>query len=147
MKWYPFTVYDEYKVAGPQPYLPVKITHPDDVNTSIIVKGLIDTGALISKFPFKYAEQIALEFKNGNIVSGLTAGGEVQAYSCNCGVKLLDMNEKGQILPEKVLVKLPSEQFVFGQCTPIALLGVNDCLKDFILTVNYPKQVFSIQRP
>lgn len=141
---YPFTVSDEYKTAGLQPYLPVRIIHPDDVNTNIIVKGLIDTGALISKFPVRYAKQIVLEFKNGNLVSGLTAGGEAQAYYCNCGVEVLDMDENGQILPTKVLAVLSNKQFVFGRCAPVALLGVNDFLKDYKLTVNYPNRYFTI---
>ena len=66
MRWYPFSIHPDFKRAELQPYLPIKIIHPEDANSYVIVGALVDTGAFSTKIPMKWAERIGLDVENGN---------------------------------------------------------------------------------
>lgn len=146
MRWYPFSIHPDFKRAELQPYLPIKIIHPEDANSYVIVGALVDTGAFSTKIPMKWAERIGLDVENGNHISGDTAGGEIEGLLCKCKIQVLDLSEKGKILSENILVELIGDRFVFGKCTPIPLLGVKEFLKDLLLTVDYPNKKFSLEK-
>jgi hypothetical protein len=145
MKWYPFSVHSEYKPGGLQPHLPIKIIHPEDSNTYVVVHALIDTGASISKIPAKYADRISIDYNNGEVASGVTADGEGKGHWCKCRIQVLDMDETGNELPDIILSELGMKgSCVFGECAPIPLLGVADFLKNYVVTVDYPNKRFSL---
>ena len=146
MKWYSFSTHPHYKIGGLQPYLHIRIIHPDDGDTSIILGALIDTGAVCSKIPVKWAEYINLDYKKGIPVFGSTAGGDAQGYLCKCRVQVLDMNEECEPLPNQILTELEDE-VAFGPCVDIPLLGVRDFLKNYKITIDYPNKKFSLGSP
>lgn len=147
MTWYPFSIHPDYKMGQFQPYLPIKIIQSEIPENSVIAGALVDTGSLSTKIVSKYADYINLDYKSGDLVSNQAVGGSIQGYLCKCRVQVLDMNEKGEALPESVLMELTEEKIDFGECFPVCLLGVRDFLRHLKLKIDYPKKRFSIERP
>ncbi len=139
IKNYPFILKEEVGAGGPRPYLPVKLTNPE-TGEFIIIWGLIDTGASRCILPNKYAKQIGID-----ITKGIPQGGQVNGYVCPCYVEVMGIDKEGNIDDENIVFKMPNREFFFSDQYTFALLGVNDFLKDSILTIDYPKQTCSVK--
>lgn len=50
-------------------------------------------------------------------------------------------------ISRKLLYSIPDTPADFLHNLPIVLLGINNLLSRFILTINYPKKFFSIKSP
>jgi hypothetical protein len=144
---YPFTKRKEYEqwLSKKAPYLPVRLTNPI-TNASIIFWGLIDNGASSCILPQRHAENIGIVIEEGIPISGPTAAGECTGSLCSCCLEILAIDSCGEANNAQTVITLPKGQFVFSLCAPIPLLGVKEFLKDYILTIDYPRQVFSIYK-
>jgi len=128
---YPFSVIRPGDIA--RPYLPVTIINPS-TNMQIKVYALIDTGADECAFPASFAPILGHNLQAGQPKKISTGNGITIAYSHIT----------------RIVIEGFSTQDVLVDFMPnlnIPLLGVKSFLSNFILTVDYPNKVFSLQLP
>jgi predicted aspartyl protease len=128
---YPFSVIRPGDIA--RPYLPVTIINPT-TNMQIKVYALIDTGADECAFPASFAPILGHNLQAGQPKKISTGNGITIAYSHIT----------------RIVIEGFSTQDVLVDFMPnlnIPLLGVKSFLSNFILTVDYPNKVFSLQLP
>ena len=133
---YPFVSFvDEggNAVRPPSTYLPVRITNPH-ASLSAVVYALIDTGADQCAFPESLAVELGHDFRGDGVLAESTLGvsGDTQVFMHTFDVAIL--------VPDRSAV-FASFQNILVSCVPTeipALLGVNDCLNQFVLTIDYP---------
>lgn len=129
---YPFSVIRPGDM--PRPYLPVTIINPA-TNMQIRVYALIDTtGADECALPASFAPILGHNLQAGQPKKISTGNGITIAYSHIT----------------RILVEEFSTQDVLVDFMPnlnIPLLGARSFLSNFVLTVDYPNKVFSLQLP
>jgi hypothetical protein len=108
--------------------------------------GLIDTGADECCMPSCYADFVGHNLTAGTVKKVNTGNGLTTAYGHTCTVEILDTNLLFQG-KEKVVYTIERTLIDFMPDLHCALLGVGSFLSRFILTVDYPKGVFSIRKP
>ena len=131
MKNVPFRKLGPLDVA--RPWLPVTVINPH-TNIKLPVLGLIDTGADECAFPAQLAVILGHNLKNGFIKEIGTGNGKTVAYSHTIRLEI-----DGFLFPEVLIDFLPNLH--------VPLLGARSFLSNFILTVDYPRQVFSLATP
>lgn len=112
-------------------WLPVTIINPTS-HKSIKVFGLIDTGADECALPALYASQLGHNLQLGKEREINTGNGVTIAYSHTVSVKTFDFSTKDTLIDFMPNLHVP-------------LLGVRSFLKHFVLTVDYPRQIFSLK--
>ena len=128
---YPFSVVRPGDLA--RPYLPVTIINPD-TQKRVKVYALIDTEADECAFPASFAPLLGHNLQAGRLKRISTGNGITAAYSHNT----------------RILIEGFSTQEVLVDFMPnlnIPLLGVKSFLGKFILVVDYPQKVFSLNLP
>jgi len=128
---YPFSVIRPGDLA--RPYLPVTIINPDS-QKKVKVYALIDTGADECAFPASFAPLLGHNLQAGRLKRISTGNGITTAYSHTT----------------RILIEGFSTQDVLVDFMPnlnIPLLGVKSFLDNFILGVDYPQRVFSLNLP
>ncbi|MEE8399587.1 MAG: hypothetical protein V3S89_11325, partial [Desulfobacterales bacterium] len=124
-----------------RPMLPIKITNPETAD-SLISYGLIDTGADECAMPAALAPVLGHNLTEGFIKNIMTGNGVTQAYRHTTRIEILDYSDASTVLytiDDTLVDYMPNLQ-------PI-LLGANNFLSRFVLTVNYPDGTFSIREP
>ena len=114
----------------PRPYLPTVFLNPH-TKKKIKVYALIDTGADECALPAGYASLIGHNLESGKVKQIGTGNGPTNAYSHTMCIHVND-HEINDVLFD----------FMPNLSTP--LLGVKNFLTYFILTIDYPKQQFSL---
>lgn len=112
-------------------WLPVTITNPE-TGKSIKVFGLIDTGADECALPALYAARLGHNLQAGKEKEINTGNGMTLAYSHTVSIKAFNFSTKDTLIDFMPNLYVP-------------LLGVKSFLSHFILAVNYPRQVFSLE--
>jgi len=128
---YPFSVIRPGDLA--RPYLPVTIINPD-TQKHVKVYALIDTGADECAFPASFAPLLGHNLQAGRLKRISTGNGITTAYSHTTRILIEGFST------QDVLVDFMSN-------LNIPLLGVKSFLGNFILGVDYPKKVFSLNLP
>ncbi len=128
-----------------RPMLWIRITNPD-AKLAIIALAIVDTGADECVFPAKVAAKLGHNLKAVPPKPIKTASGTTNAYSHACRVDILEMLPNG-MFGSKVYYTIPTMPIDFVQGCDAFLLGVGNFLSKFILTIDYPRQVFSIRKP
>lgn len=141
---YPFTPISPLPSDTPRPYLWVKIINPHK-NLFITISALVDTGADICLFPSDAATVLGHNLRSG--VPGMHVagvGGEVSTFKHTLNIEVLNTLKDG-FAGNKVLYRMSNVLLHFSTTnnSPF-LLGSLDFLNKFILTVDYPKQQFSL---
>ncbi|GBE06711.1 hypothetical protein BMS3Abin10_02368 [bacterium BMS3Abin10] len=126
----------------PRPWLQVTITNPH-TGKKLSSFGLIDTGADECTVPAFMAWELGHNLARGVKKEIGTAGGKAIAYTHTTSIKIRDARQKGN----DVVYIIPDTPIDFAEGLDCVLLGVNLFLDNFILTVDYPKQVFSLHKP
>lgn len=126
----PFTRFGSQDV--PRPWLPVTIINPD-TNQKVKVYGLIDTGADECAFPANFAVLLGHNLQGGYPKEISTENGITLAYSHT--VKI----EVANFVTQDILID-------FMPNLHIPLLGVKSFLSNFLLTIDYPGQTFSLKK-
>ena len=112
-------------------WLPVTIFTPPK-NKSIRIFGLIDTGAGECALPAAYAARLGHNLRAGQKKEIHTGNGVTIAYSHTVTVKIFDFpawKAKIDFIPN----------------LGVTLLGVKNFLGRFRLTIDFPRQVFSLE--
>ena len=115
-----------------RPWLPVTLKNPH-TGQAISVYGLIDTGADECAIPAQYALLIGHNLQAGTPKIIDTGNGPTTAYA-----HTLSFETHG-IKIENVLID-------FMPNLSVVLFGVKSFLSNFILTINYPEKVFSLEK-
>lgn len=128
---YPFSITRPGDIA--RPYLPVTIINPD-THRQIRVFGLIDTGADECAFPASFAPILGHNLQAGQQRRISTGNGLTIAYGHTTQIKI-----EGFTTQDILVDFLPNLN--------IPLLGVRSFLSNFILTIDYPNKIFSLNLP
>ena len=117
-----------------RPYLPIRLVNPD-TGKGVNLVAQIDTGADECAFGADYATIIGHNLHAGEIRDVGTANGATCAYSHTISIEL--------VMPG---IKYKTNNVVvdFIPSVNIALIGVRSFLCNFVLTVDYPRQCFSL---
>lgn len=73
-------------------------------------------------------------------------GGDVEVYMHTFSIDILFSDPGGRIDPGKTAIKIPKGRFAVVPDLHITILG-EDFLKDYVLTIDYPGQRFSLKKP
>lgn len=125
---YPFTALRPGQ--RPRPFLPVTIENPA-TGKRVWTLALIDTGADECALPASLAGRLGHTLERGAAKTVATAGGEIVAH-----------RHTARIAVEGLVTLEATVDFIPSLGTP--LLGVNSFLSGLILTVDYPRQMFSL---
>ncbi len=129
----------------PRPWLFVRIKNP---NTGRFLNtiGLVDTGADECCLPASYAELLGHNLTAGTKKTVNTGNGSTIAYGHTCTIDIFDtlLLLSGT---EKVAHTIPKTVIDFMPNLHCVLLGVKTFLSNFRISIDYPKQLFSIRRP
>jgi len=128
-----------------RPWLFIRVKNPD-TDRSFPTIGLVDTGADECCMPSSYADFLGHNLTAGTAKKINTGNGLTTAYGHTCIVEILDTNLLFQG-EEKIVCTIEETLIDFMSNLHCALLGVATFLNQFILTIDYPKQVFSLRKP
>lgn len=116
--------------------LPLRISNPA-TGSFLHVYGLIDTGADACLFPAKLATDLGHALRGNGVKSSVTMGieqAQATTYKHTFKIELLAPDLK------TVVWKSKSIQIDCMESNPPVLLGVDEFLNHFVLTVDYPKK-------
>lgn len=123
---------------SPHPYIPIRITNPH-TGKSCNAYGLVDTGADACFVPGWLAKQVGHDLAKGvNPSNIMTGNGEAAAAQHTMRIEAKDRTGASLFVVDNALIQVMPNLNVI-------LLGVSMFLEHFLLTVNYPKQTFSIE--
>jgi predicted aspartyl protease len=129
----------------PRPWLFVRIKNPD-TGRFVYTIGLIDTGADECCLPASYSELLGHNLTAGTAKTVNTGNGSTTAYGHTCTIDIFNT----RLLlsgTEKIAHTIPRTVIDFMPNLHCVLLGVKTFLSRFKLTINYPRQLFSIRKP
>lgn len=115
----------------PRPWLPVTVVNPH-TNQKIKLYGLLDTGADECALPAQYAVLLGHNLQEGYPKEINTGNGKTLAYSHTVKIEI------SNFAIQDTLIDFMPNLFV-------PLLGVKSFLSNFILTIDYPNQTFSLR--
>lgn len=116
-----------------RPYLPVTVLNPD-TNKQVKIFALIDTGADECALPASFAAMLGHSLQAGSPKKISTGNGITTAYGHTTRITI-----EGFTTQDVVIDFMPNLN--------IPLLGVKSFLSNFILTLDYPKKMFSLTLP
>ena len=140
---YPFQAQGTF--SEPKPILPIKITNPHN-DFVFFSWGLIDTGADSTAIPGWIAKKLGHDIKSGKLSDCIAGGGLIRIYEHTCCIDILSMDKNGRVDDNNMAITIPDGRIGVLEHLPFVLLGVNDFLRNYVLTIDYPKQVFSIRQ-
>lgn len=123
----------------------IRVTNPH-TNTKVVIQAIVDTGADSCAFPVDIAEQLGHNLESVPAKLVFTASGPTEAFAHTSRVDILEMRPDG-LAGDKVLHTIDDTPIDFIRGCEDFLLGVQDFLDDFVLTIDYPRQCFSIHKP
>ncbi|MBF0532848.1 MAG: retroviral-like aspartic protease family protein [Candidatus Omnitrophica bacterium] len=125
----PFTKLSPSDIA--RPWLQVAIFNPH-AQKEITVLGLIDTGADECALPAGYANILGHNLQTGKSKEIRTGNGVTTAYAHTNQLRINDF-----VIQETLIDFMPN--------LSIPLLGTRNFLSNFVLTIDYPKKIFSLE--
>ncbi len=123
-----------------RPLLNLWLTNPEN-QFARPATGLIDTGADRCAIPAWLARELGHEITNTQYEECNTASGITRAYKHTFTIDIFDIENKTKLL-EVHQIKIDVVEGLQQ-----VLIGVDDFLAEYILTICYPDHFFSIQSP
>lgn len=114
----------------PRPWLKIVLSNPG-TGKSMKTYGIIDTGADECALPAHYAPILGHDLQAGKLTEISTGNGVTMAYSHTVSFSIDGFEVKNVLIDFMPNLSVP-------------LLGVKSFLSNFILTVDYPNQEFSL---
>lgn len=121
-----------------RPILNIRIINPHTGN-SVRTYGLIDTGADECSIPAGLAQVLDHNLQAGTTKPVSTGNGQTVAYSHTTKFEIFHP------LTDILLYTLPDTPIDFLPNLHVVLLGVNNFMSNFKLTIDYPRRTFSLQ--
>ena len=128
----------------PRPMLWIRVTNPA-TKLGIIALAIVDTGADDCVFPAQAAIQLGHKLKMGTRKIVKTAGGQSYAFAHTSRVDILETLPDG-MFGSKVLYTIRDTPVDFVEDCGAFLLGRGKFLNKLILTIDGPRQRFSIRK-
>jgi len=143
---YPFI--DINGTGKPKPALPVKLINPAN-GFDHFTWALIDTGADSTVIPEFIAKKLYHDIKHRQVKTDICFGISRPAttYYHTFRLRVLGLNQKKEVLYNKVPIKINSRLFSVISGLHTMVLGEDDFLKRYILKINYPKKTLSLRLP
>jgi hypothetical protein len=142
---YPFVDIDGN--GKPKPALPVKLINPAN-GFDRTTWALIDTGADNIIIPGYIARYLYHDIRHKSVkttdCSGI--GGDTTAYYHTFQLNFLGCDKKGKV-SDNAVIRINPRQFAVVDEFNTMVLGEDDFLKKYILTINYPRKTFSLRLP
>lgn len=129
----------------PKPILPIIVKNPHN-NTHLETLGLIDTGADSTIIPKHMAEFLGHNTEKGLMHECQTGGGAASYYEHTFTIDIVAIDQKAMVDYDNVVMTISEKCFGVLPELKIVLLGVNDFLSQYVLTINYPKEIFSLRQ-
>jgi len=123
----------------------IRVVNPH-TQLAVVIQGIVDTGADSCAFPAEVAEQLGHNLESVPPKTVFTASGSTESFAHTSRVEVLEMRADG-LHGDKVLYTINDTLIDFIRGCDDFLLGAANFLKDFVLTINYPQQCFSIRKP
>ena len=123
---------------GVSPYLPIRIINPSN-GKAVRTHGLVDTGASSCAFPGHIAALLGHDLTKGKKQNANSAGGTAESYAHTTTIEIYDFQDNRLFVVNKVTVGYMPK-------LSVNLLGVENFLAGFQLTVDYPGKRFSIRQ-
>jgi len=131
--------------APARPMLWVRVVNPD-TNLAIIALAIVDTGADDCAFPADVATKLGHKLDSVPARKTNTAGGQTKVYAHTSRIDILETLPDG-MFGNKVLYTIRDAPVDFVEGCSAFLLGRGKFLSKFVLTVDGPRQRFSIRKP
>ena len=143
---YPFTTISSDK-SLPMLWIRIFNSHGNSASDLLAIDTLaiIDTGADDCAFPAPFAVLLGHDLESVPPKPIITAGGTTTAYPHTSRIDIYDM--KPSTKGAKVLYTIPDTPIDFTIGCEAFLLGRKNFLNRFVLTIDYPQQLFSVRFP
>jgi len=146
---YPFGIPEGFRLK--KPALPIILYNPandpaDEFEYRTI--ALIDTGADITIIPEYIAKALNHNIRHPDVetIYSWGIGGDTKVYLHTFSMDVLYVDAHGTI-GDKVVIQIPPTKFHVVAGLGTVVLGENDFLNKYILSIHYPKQIFSVKNP
>lgn len=130
-------------LARPQLY--VRVSSIDGAKRTEPLLAKVDTGADYCIFPLDIAKELKFEINEDVRKPLKTAGQPTWSYPHKVMLEILRTEEDGFYGSQAF--RIPKLTVYFAEESSQFLLGTKGFLDQFILTVDYPKQEFSLRSP
>ena len=127
-----------------RPWLCVRIKNPA-TGKFLYTIGLIDTGADECCLPALYAELLGHNLSAGSAKTVNTGNDPATAFGHTCSIDIFDTHLMFSGT-EKIVHTVPQTIIDFMPNLHCVLLGVKMFLNNFKLSIDYPKQLFSLHK-
>lgn len=128
-----------------RPMLWIRVLNPG-TKFGVYALALVDTGADDCVFPATVAIRLGHNLRSVAAKEIITASGTAYVYAHTTKIEILGIQPNG--LPNNnILYTIPDTPIDFIQGGDNFLLGTRNFLSRFVLTIDYPRQVFSIRNP
>jgi hypothetical protein len=106
----------------------------------IRTNGLVDTGASECAIPAVFSNMLGHNFNAGILKHNSTGNGMAECYGHTSTIIIYHPQQPNN----KILYTINNVIIDCMPNLPVVLLGVNGFLSNFILSIDYPKRIFSI---
>ncbi len=138
---FPFTCLQQGTI--PRPMLPVCIVNPH-TGKGFRTWALVDTGADECALPAMYAQTLGHTLDAGSTKQISTGNGETVAYAHTTRVDIYALDGGGNV--GQCVYSIPDTPIDFMPNLHCVLLGVRNFLANFKLCIDYPSNIFSINK-
>lgn len=121
-----------------RPILQIRIINPH-TKKNYRTYGIIDTGADECAIPASYASLLGHNLQAGQIKRIRTGNGETVAYAHTTKFEIFHP------ISQKLVYTIENTPIDFLPNLHVVLLGVNSFLSKFILKIDYPRRIFSLE--
>lgn len=107
---------------------------------------MVDTGADNSVIPGFLAEKLYHDVDHESVRRGRSTGigGQVDIYYHSFRICILGLDNRGTVT-EDIAIKIHKREYAVVPELRVMLLGVSDFLTKYVLSINYPKKLFSVR--
>jgi predicted aspartyl protease len=145
------SVFEEYRFITiepghcPRPMLPLRISNPR-TGDEITVWGIVDTGADGCAFPGRITDALEIDLQAGVKRLIGTGNGLTEAYAHLVQVDVFGLRPRSSRVDANKIIHSVSATIDFIPNLDCCLIGFENFLKDFILSIDYQRQVFSLSK-
>lgn len=113
--------------------------------------ALIDTGAMNIFLPAEYVKTMNIQMTDENEIEIFTAGRKRKGHRYKVHIniyRILEMGDDDHVyVPENIVVHLNNVAVDFVPSLKYPILGVRGFLEQYVFTINYKREQFSIRTP
>ncbi|MBN1975565.1 MAG: retroviral-like aspartic protease family protein [Sedimentisphaerales bacterium] len=128
------------------PMLWIRVINPAN-KIAVVVPALIDTGAISCAFPASCASKLGHDLRSVPHKKIITGNGVTCAFPHTSIVQILNIKPDGNPDITKILFTINEQLIDYTEGLDAFLLGQQNFLDKFILSINYPQKKLSVRYP